>query len=182
MEHNGFEYIDLGLSVNWATCNVGADNPLDGGLYFQWGDTVGYTRNDLLNKIKNFSLEEYTIEHRDNLTLDMDAANVYMGGNWRMPTVEECEELIKKMHKHYKTLDNKSYITFPIQRGEMVFPVLGCLFNHDVDYASESGYMWTSTYGSTTPKCMVFDRYGNIDMASGVPHAGFSIRAVLPKQ
>ena len=38
-------YVDLGLSVKWATCNVGAENPEDAGLYFAWGETEGYTAN-----------------------------------------------------------------------------------------------------------------------------------------
>ena len=34
---NGHEYVDLGLSVKWATCNVGADSPSDYGYYYAWG-------------------------------------------------------------------------------------------------------------------------------------------------
>ena len=40
---NGYGYVDLGLSVRWATANVGAAQPYDSGLYFAWGDTTGYT-------------------------------------------------------------------------------------------------------------------------------------------
>lgn len=36
---NGYEYVDLGLSVKWATCNIGADKPEDYGDYFAWGET-----------------------------------------------------------------------------------------------------------------------------------------------
>ena len=41
--YNGYEYVDLGLSVKWATCNVGATSPEQAGLYFAWGETTGYT-------------------------------------------------------------------------------------------------------------------------------------------
>ena len=37
--HNGHEYVDLGLSVQWATYNVGADSPTEYGDYFAWGET-----------------------------------------------------------------------------------------------------------------------------------------------
>ena len=39
MKHNGFEYVDLSLpsGTKWATCNVGAKNETDFGLYFSWG-------------------------------------------------------------------------------------------------------------------------------------------------
>ena len=39
-------FVDLGLSVKWASCNVGAEKPEDFGLYFAWGETEGYTRNN----------------------------------------------------------------------------------------------------------------------------------------
>ena len=38
-----YEYVDLGLSVKWAKCNVGAEKETDAGLYFAWGETTGYT-------------------------------------------------------------------------------------------------------------------------------------------
>ena len=37
-----YEFVDLGLSVKWATCNIGAENPEDYGMYFAWGETDGY--------------------------------------------------------------------------------------------------------------------------------------------
>ena len=40
-----YEFVDLGLSVKWASCNVGAEKPEDFGLYFAWGETEGYTRS-----------------------------------------------------------------------------------------------------------------------------------------
>lgn len=38
--YNGHEYVDLGLSVKWATCNIGAEKPEDYGAYFAWGETT----------------------------------------------------------------------------------------------------------------------------------------------
>ena len=40
---NGYEFVDMGLSVDWATCNIGAESPEKNGWYFMWGDTVPYT-------------------------------------------------------------------------------------------------------------------------------------------
>ncbi|WP_290091377.1 PEGA domain-containing protein, partial [uncultured Muribaculum sp.] len=37
---NGHEYVDLGLSVKWAACNVGASSPEDYGNYYAWGETA----------------------------------------------------------------------------------------------------------------------------------------------
>ena len=54
---NGHEWVDLGLpsGVKWATCNIGAQNPEDVGLYFQWGDTQGWTREQVANGEKVFN-------------------------------------------------------------------------------------------------------------------------------
>ena len=104
MQHNGFEYVDLGLSVNWATCNVGANDVHDRGLFFAFGATIGFTSNDVINRKIPFegSYELHGIAKRyeselaseiHSLPSDADAASIYMGGDWRMPTKEDFEEL-----------------------------------------------------------------------------------------
>ena len=115
MDSNGFEYVDLGLPSGtlWATCNVGADDPYHRGLYFQWGSTVGYRENDVLNLVKRFNSDyrdydfalrsycgfnKYNKYNNDDLLevleLEEDAAHAYMGGDWRMPIKEDFDELL----------------------------------------------------------------------------------------
>lgn len=79
--HEGHEYVDMGLSVKWATCNLGGMKPGDSGDAFWWGATEP---NQSCIEIRN------TI-----LPLGNDAAHVNWGGNWRMPTKEEFEELLE---------------------------------------------------------------------------------------
>ena len=87
-EENGHEWVDLGLSVKWATCNVGATKPEEYGDYFAWGETTPKA---------TYTKENYTYkENPKSLPLSVDAANANWGGNWRMPTREEMEELIEK--------------------------------------------------------------------------------------
>ena len=105
---NGFEYVDLGLPSGtlWATMNVGASKPSDFGLYFQWGDTQGYTAAQV-GKDKQFTWNDYkfSIDGSSSnfskytttgarLDLEDDAAHANMGGSWHMPTPEQCQELI----------------------------------------------------------------------------------------
>lgn len=105
----GYAYIDLGLSVMWATCNVGAQSPEYHGDYFAWGETQRYKTNFTKKTYKWFPISEdyypyptkYTYgdnkdeaDYRTVLELSDDAANMNWGGNWRMPTPEEIEELI----------------------------------------------------------------------------------------
>lgn len=101
--HNGYEYVDLGLSVRWATCNVGANSPEVYGSFFAWGETSART--------------DYGSVSQNNIRRDIgtnisgsinDAAHANWGGNWRMPTKNEVQELIdncKWKQARYKGTD-----------------------------------------------------------------------------
>ena len=109
---NPYDYVDLGLpsQLKWAKCNIGATNEEETGLYFQWGDTQGYTAEQVGDGegLKAFSWADYkwsvdgsssnfskynASDSKTVLDPEDDAAHVNMGGNWRMPTLEECKEL-----------------------------------------------------------------------------------------
>ena len=105
-KHKGHEYVDLGLSVKWATCNVGAESPEEYGDYFAWGEVESKTTYDWstykygsdynqLTKYCNDSDLGYNgfTDNKTVLDPEDDAATVNWGGKWRMPTVEEQEEL-----------------------------------------------------------------------------------------
>lgn len=112
INNNGHDYVDLGLPSGtlWAKCNIGANSEEEAGLYFQWGDTQGYTAEQVGNGegLKTFSWADYKFSIGGSVTnfskynasdsktvLDPedDAAHVNMGGNWRMPTFDEYKEL-----------------------------------------------------------------------------------------
>ena len=86
---DGYGYVDMGLSVQWASCNVGADKPYDAGDYFAWGETV---TKDI------FSLETYTYNCPEKLSADNDVATQTMGDGWRMPTYQEASDLINEAY------------------------------------------------------------------------------------
>ena len=108
-----YNFIDLGLpsGLLWADRNIGAATPEDAGLYFQWGDTVGYTAKQVGSGegLKYFDWSDYKFsidgsssnfsKYNDTdvksfLDLEDDAAHVLIGGNWRMPTQNNFQELI----------------------------------------------------------------------------------------
>ena len=98
----------------WATTNIGAEKPEDYGYYFWWGDTVGYKRendkwvaSDGSNLDYEFIWETCPTCGKDNSTLqsggwitadgvltsEHDAAQAHWGGDWRMPTDQELDDL-----------------------------------------------------------------------------------------
>ena len=85
--HNGHEWVDLGLSVKWATCNIGAHRPEDYGDYFAWGENRP--------KRPGNGLGTYNIDCKTSIspTSGHDTARENWGGSWRMPTDAELEEL-----------------------------------------------------------------------------------------
>ena len=99
------EAVDLGLSVKWATCNVGASRPEDYGGYYAWGETEEkdtytwenykyWTDKNENGIVDNFS--EITSIPGNICSTKYDVAHVKWGGDWRMPTPDEFKELIEK--------------------------------------------------------------------------------------
>lgn len=90
--------VDLGLSVKWATYNVGASSPEEYGDYFAWGETKPKSSYTVSNSVTyGLSISELKsrgiIGEDGNLVLDYDTANENWGGGWRMPTKDEIIEL-----------------------------------------------------------------------------------------
>ena len=98
------EYVDLGLSVKWATCNIGADKPEDYGDYYAWGELSpkeSYTWENYRfgvggdlpfeRKLSKYNTDRKRGPVDNKTTLDRvdDVANVRWGGSWRIPTLEE---------------------------------------------------------------------------------------------
>ncbi len=101
-----YEYVDLGLSVQWATCNVGASQPTGYGELYAWGETT--PKSDYTWKNYRWSLGTYetlikycAADGQRVLLADDDAATVNMGGEWRTPTVAELIELVEGCEWHW---------------------------------------------------------------------------------
>ena len=96
-------YVDLGLPSGtlWATKNIKDTSGND--LYFAWGETKGYTSDDIDSNVRSFNVSEYTGNSAslisDNLIGKCDAAHIYMRGYWRTPINKDFTELIKNTYK-----------------------------------------------------------------------------------
>lgn len=91
------EVVDLGLSVYWASCNLGASKPEEYGDYYAWGETSTKNKyNESTYSYYDSSTATYTDIGSEISGTEYDAAHVNLGGDWRMPTKAEIQELINR--------------------------------------------------------------------------------------
>ena len=190
LTHNGYEYVDLGLSVKWANCNVGASSPEQTGLYFAWGETTGYTADDVTSGVRVFDMYSYNegpaASIDTDLTLEQDAAHVNMGGNWRMPTYDECQELIDNCDVVWTDDYNGTGVagkvfTSKVNGNSVFFPAAGVCDNSYVDNVGSNGFYWSASWkSSTVTYTWVLSLYSNGQkLANGSKHNGTLVRGVF---
>lgn len=184
-------YVDLGLSVKWATCNIGASSPEEYGDYFAWGETApkdvyvwstykwcNGSQNTLTKYCTN---KEYgAVDNKITLELEDDAAHVNWGGEWRMPTKEELEELHKKCTWTPTKING-------VSGREIIGPNGNKLFLPNSGYCSEgkypgggTGHCWSNTSSLHRAYCLTYSWDGNKFVAADLRSFGFTIRAVRP--
>ena len=188
---DGVEAVDLGLSVKWANMNVGAKKASGFGTYFAWGETKSkdyYSWNTYAwSKGDSQFLTKYSnTDRRSQLAPVDDAAHVNVGGGWRMPTVDEFEELINNCTWEWTTLDGvNGYNVTSKKTGNSIFlPITGFRYYADTQFRSIMGVYWTSSLYTGNPNkawCLEFNfsdikvHYGNL---SSNRFSGRCIRAV----
>ena len=151
VDANGREYVDLGLSVKWATCNIGANTPEEYGDYFAWGETSTketYTEDncptDGLSK-SELQSQGY-IDGEGNLTAQYDAATANWGGSWRMPTKAEYNELLNNCTWTLTTQNGvKGYKVKGPSGASIFLPAAGNRYGSSLYSAGSYGYCWSST-------------------------------------
>lgn len=175
------QMVDLGLSVKWAGWNVGATKPEEYGGYYAWGE-FEEKEDYWVTTYQHYNQEsrEYVFIGNDISSTEYDVAHVKWGGNWRMPTRRECQELIDKCIWTWITYKgvNGQKVTGP--NGNSIFlPAAGACIGQ-VNGINLIGYYWSATFGDDTNKfafCLRFDGYdllGHYNFRSD----GRSVRAV----
>lgn len=165
---NGHEWVDLGLSVKWATCNVGASSPSDYGSFFSWGETRAkskYSWENLRFRVSGDSFDNVTfskynteskrgpVDNKTHLDLSDDAARVNWGGSWRMPTSAELDELKTKCTWTWTTQGGKTgYKVTSKTTGSSIFlPAAGFRLGERLYSEDSSGSYWSSSLDSSRP-------------------------------
>ena len=173
---NGYEYVDLGLSVKWAACNIGAENPWDYGDYFAWGEIAPKEEYSIAN------CTTYEVELPDiSGNPDYDAAAAIWGGTWRLPNGIEMQELIDECTWEWTTQEGSNGYEVTGPNGNSIFlPAPGWrIFSSLNDDGNYGGYWISSPYRNYTDHayCLVFDStFYNLMWSSRV--YGHSIRPV----
>lgn len=199
----GHEYVDLGLPSGtlWATMNVGATKPEEYGWYFAWGETQGYPNVST----KTFTWANYKFnptgdgstmtkynatDGKTVLDLEDDAAHVNWGGEWHMPTKEQCDELFDTTYvtnawvTDYQGSGVNGFLFTSVKNGNTVFiPTAGSYDeNNSISDVGHRGYVWASTLDSNG--VVIAWGFGFGISAAGVGSGGYrcgglSVRAVI---
>ena len=162
-----YEYVDLGLSVKWATMNVGAKTEEDYGHYYMWGsitpntpDECNWANTPFNNGATSYDTTYFnsvkdTVIPNKVLAKEYDVAAQIMGGDWRMPTKNECQELYKNTTQSWVTIKgvNGKKFTSKTDTTKYIFiPAAGYYYNGSVSEVGAYGYIWSSTISSPYSK------------------------------
>ena len=144
---NGHEWVDLGLSVKWATCNVGATSPSDYGDYFAWGEIStksSYTENN--SKTYNKQMSDIAGNSQ------YDTARANWGGTWRMPTEKEFQELSYQCTWTWTSLGghNGYRVTSKTNGNSIFLPAAGCRNGTSLISIGSCGDYWSAGPDSNT--------------------------------
>ena len=205
------EYVDLGLpsGLKWAKCNLGASKPSDYGDYYAWGETApkadydwatykwmqaGQSESKYITKytfadgetegIWYDSSGNYIGDNKTALDAADDAATANLGSPWRMPTIDEFQELRDKCTWTWTTQDGVNGYQVDGPNGNAIFlPAAGLRLDSGFHFAGGQGNYWSSSLYLDISKDAL-----SLFLNSSGRHAlhyynrsiGFSVRPVRP--
>lgn len=172
--------VDLGLSVYWCSCNVGAESPEEYGDYFAWGETKPKSSYTDSNYSYYDSDKATYIDIGGNIAgTEYDAATVNLGNDWRMPTNDEVNELISNCSFEWTQINDHNGFVVTGPNGNTIFlPAAG--FNGTLEVGKYTLYSTSNpgfdntrqsslhSYTTTPPTLYSYEH----------KYMGFSIRPV----
>ena len=198
--------VDFGLPSGtlWAAMNIGAEKETDYGLLFSWGGTTGYT-DVQIGIDKNFSWADYELGNGGSSASSMrkynssdkktvlestdDAATVYMGGDWHMPSLEQFQELLNTSYvtntwvTNYKGsgVNGRLFTSVADSSKVLFFPAAGVSYDGSLVYVGSKGYYWSRTRNSSSINqgrgCELIQDGAAVNSATR--RCGYSVRAVI---
>lgn len=163
--------IDLGLSVKWASWNMGATSEEDPGDHFSWGQTEHIFKCYTYSFPETLKKRYWSSNEPVNLREEDDVAHVQWGKGWRIPSREDYEELLKKCVSEPAIINGVHGMYFTGPNGNRIFlPVLGTMYGEKIMnteqaiYSSRTMSSWFCPVSLvfTTPRyCSLFDSLNN---------------------
>ena len=187
---NEHDWVDLGLSIKWATMNIGANTSEEEGYYFSWGEveaknyfswgTYKYCNGSETSLTKYCSDTYYGIvDNKMVLDSNDDAASVSWGGDWRMPTIDEIQELLTKCTWDRITQNGQDCWKVIGTNGNcLILPCTSMICNGDYYNTYRFGYYWTKNCDNTDAYAL---RLSNRTIETMDRYVGIPIRPVCPK-
>lgn len=144
--------VDLGLSVRWANCNLGAEKPEDYGGLYGWADPTGEcTDANVYDDDWNWlpdSLYGGYMPTMDISGTQLDIVRAKWGKPWRLPKCDEMKELITRCRKEKAVINGIEGIRFIGPSGNSIFlPSSGYRVGNDTLACNVSGFYWTGSIG-----------------------------------
>ena len=188
---NWYRYVDLGLpsGLLWATCNIGASEPWENGLYFSWGNVDGHAKGSGYDFGRgNYGPYASTPGRklRTDIPVDAkyDAARANLGGSWRMPTVSAFRELYVNCTRTWTTQNGVNGIMFVscINGNSVFFPATGYYDGTTLYDEDSCGYYWSSSFFSQTVVYYLTLGGGYVNpQYYNLRFYGYPVRAVLDR-
>ena len=184
-----YQSVDLGLpsGLLWADRNIGASDPWRYGLYFAWGDTVGYGQDTSDGHLFNWDNCPLGDGSPSMSTLDAehDAATVNMGVDWRMPDRADYKELLDNCTTKWTTQNGIKGMLFTskVNGNTLFFPAAGRRRDSSLYDAGSYGYYWSRSLDASysDDACGLYFDGGGCCTGYGSRYYGRSVRGVHPK-
>lgn len=172
------EYVDLGLSVTWAKCNLGAESEEGVGSYFGYGDATAenYSQDNVDFPSGNIANGEFDVTNG----VSIDGSFPFLS---EMPTLAQVKELINRTTKKIETVNGVQGIRFTGPNGNSIFlPYTGYRDGKNIINDGKAFY-WTGTQSevnSDYANTLTFDAQGVVKNGNSLRHYGVPVRTVRP--
>lgn len=172
------EYVDLGLSITWAKCNIGAESEEGVGAYFGYGDKTAeqYSKDNADYSAGDIANTELDLTNN----LDIDGSFPFYS---QMPTLDQVKELIEKTKKTFDTVNGVKGIRFTAGNGNSIFlPYTGYRDGKEIINDGKAFY-WTGTASKVDgnyANTLTFDGNGIVKNGNSLRHYGVCLRTVRP--
>lgn len=164
--------VDLGLSVKWAACNIGASVPEEFGGYYGWGETQIRTTERTWESCiwyggyRGFTKytgdpEDEGFDGRSILLPEDDIATVSLGEGWRMPSEEEMRDLVTECTWTAHELNSvKGYIVTGPSGKSIFMPMAGYIELNESEPRDVGNSLWFWTAQGATSSRLHDKAYG----------------------